>query len=115
MLAYDWPGNVRELENTVQRAVVISQGRPITPEDLLWGKAATNGAGNRLGLDFDAAVRQGLPLRKVLSEVERGMLRAALRLEAGDHVAAARCLGLHPRQLNRMLREYGLTAEDGLG
>ena len=115
LLAYDWPGNVRELENTVQRAVVISQGRPITPEDLLWGKAATNGAGNRLGLDFDAAVRQGLPLRKVLSEVERGMLRAALRLEAGDHVAAARCLGLHPRQLNRMLREYGLTAEDGLG
>src|SRR5690606_3822714 len=27
--AYDWPGNVRELENTIERAVILSQGPAI--------------------------------------------------------------------------------------
>jgi transcriptional regulator with GAF, ATPase, and Fis domain len=26
---YDWPGNVRELQNLVERAVILSQGRPL--------------------------------------------------------------------------------------
>lgn len=26
---YDWPGNIRELENCIERAVLISQGKPI--------------------------------------------------------------------------------------
>src|SRR5256714_1020888 len=29
---YDWPGNVRELENYIERVVVLSDGRPLTPE-----------------------------------------------------------------------------------
>ena len=31
---HKWPGNVRELENRVKRAVVMADGREITPEDL---------------------------------------------------------------------------------
>ncbi|MCP5420837.1 MAG: sigma-54-dependent Fis family transcriptional regulator [Gammaproteobacteria bacterium] len=30
--AYPWPGNVRELENTVERAVVLSESETITPD-----------------------------------------------------------------------------------
>jgi len=32
--SYEWPGNVRELENTVKRAMVMSSGSKILPEDL---------------------------------------------------------------------------------
>jgi two-component system NtrC family response regulator len=32
--AYSWPGNVRELENRIKRAVIMAEGRQITPADL---------------------------------------------------------------------------------
>jgi DNA-binding NtrC family response regulator len=35
LLRNPWKGNVRELENTIERAVVLSQGRQIEAEDLL--------------------------------------------------------------------------------
>src|SRR5256712_1892569 len=31
---YSWPGNVRELQNTIERAVILSDGKLIRPEDL---------------------------------------------------------------------------------
>ncbi|MBN1211668.1 MAG: sigma-54-dependent Fis family transcriptional regulator [candidate division Zixibacteria bacterium] len=31
---YHWPGNVRELENTVERAVILAEGKKISPEHL---------------------------------------------------------------------------------
>ena len=30
---YSWPGNVRELENAIKRALVLSSGDVLTPED----------------------------------------------------------------------------------
>ena len=32
--SYSWPGNVRELENRIKRAVIMSEGKKITLEDL---------------------------------------------------------------------------------
>lgn len=37
--SYPWPGNVRELENVVQRAVVLSGGRTISPAHLMFDDA----------------------------------------------------------------------------
>ncbi len=31
---YHWPGNVRELENTIERAVILAEGKKISPEHL---------------------------------------------------------------------------------
>jgi len=43
---YPWPGNVRELENVVQRAVVLCNGRVVTPAHLMFDEA-------QVGADFD--------------------------------------------------------------
>ena len=51
--AHDWPGNVRELENSIKRALVLSSGEVLTPEDfafLVAAPAAEPGDGDLLGL-----------------------------------------------------------------
>ena len=35
LMAYDWPGNVRELENVVERALILSKGRPLSFGDII--------------------------------------------------------------------------------
>ncbi len=34
LMDYDWPGNIRELENAIARAVILTQGDCIVPQDL---------------------------------------------------------------------------------
>src|SRR5436309_6668362 len=38
LLAYDWPGNVRELENTIERLVVLSDGKSLPAGLLRFGR-----------------------------------------------------------------------------
>jgi len=80
---YAWPGNVRELENVLERAVVLSNGEAIQPEDLAF--PALGGA-PPLG---DAG-----PYQTRLEAAEQAILREALHAHRGDKRAAARALGL---------------------
>ena len=33
MLGYAWPGNIRELQHTIEKAVILSEGNVLKPED----------------------------------------------------------------------------------
>jgi two-component system response regulator FlrC len=55
---YPWPGNVRELENVVQRAVVLSGGRTITPAHLMFDDAAMD---SQAAPAVDAFALQAMP------------------------------------------------------
>jgi len=108
LLVHDWPGNVRQLENAIQRAVVLSGGRVITPEqlDLEHGAPVTV---PRSGLDYRALVRDAVPLRTVLANVEREMILEALRQAGGNRSEAARGLHIYRRLLYQKMEEYGIS------
>ena len=89
LLAHSWPGNVRELQNALERAAILSEGDPITPEHLSLYAVEVE-PGTNLG----AAARQ--TIARVLHETDWNKSKAARRL------------GLTRTQLYVRLRKYGL-------
>ncbi|CUS31240.1 sigma-54-dependent transcriptional regulator [Candidatus Nitrospira nitrificans] len=102
---YRWPGNVRELENAIERAVSLSHGPLLTPEDLpeVIRQAAT--------AEVDARLSQADQLDEVyltLEEVEKRHLTRVLKETKGNKVKAAKILGIDRRTLYRMAERFGL-------
>lgn len=98
---YRWPGNVRELENAIERAVSLSHGPLVTPEDLpeaVRQGSADEGDG---GHSTDDAYLS-------LEEVEKRHLIRVLKEMKGNKVKAAKILGIDRRTLYRMAERFGL-------
>jgi DNA-binding NtrC family response regulator len=102
---YRWPGNVRELENAIERAVSLSHGPLLTPEDLpeVIRQHATNDADARL-----SQVDQLDEVSLTLEEVEKRHLVRVLKETKGNKVKAAKILGIDRRTLYRMAERFGL-------
>jgi DNA-binding NtrC family response regulator len=97
LMDYTWPGNVRELENVIERAVTLSRGEKVTPDDL---PPAVQGArGDRRVLD--EAVEKTLPLH----EIEKEYIKKILDKTGGNKYQAAQALGIDRKTLYRKLAE----------
>jgi NtrC-family two-component system response regulator AlgB len=78
MLArYGWPGNIRELRNAVERAIVLSQGQELTPQDFPERMAAADASRPALGGNFSLAQIEQ-------EHIQRVMERAATLQEAAQ-------------------------------
>ncbi len=104
---YDWPGNVRELENTVEAAVVLSDGEIIGLDEL----PVEVGGGQRVEDLPDGDVIR-IPAGTPLPEAEKTIILDTLQRTSGNKTAAARILGIGLRTLYRKLEQYGYDAED---
>jgi DNA-binding NtrC family response regulator len=93
----DWPGNVRELENTLERAVVLSQSPVIGPDVVRMIGVASNTA---------AAGLPSLNLRQNLDWVERETVRRALASSGGVKKDAAEVMGISQRALSYYLAKH---------
>jgi len=65
---YHWPGNVRELENTVERAVILAEGKKITPDHLAIRVQRTD----------EIRLREGAGLKEIGAHAQRRAERAAI-------------------------------------
>ncbi|HVT17939.1 MAG TPA: sigma-54 dependent transcriptional regulator [Thermoanaerobaculia bacterium] len=104
LLQYPWPGNVRELENTLCHAMILCDGKVLTPADLpgrLRGSSAGSEA-DAVRLTLAEAVRQAT------ERLERAMIIARLAEIGGNRGATAESLGISRRTLFSKMRRYGL-------
>ena len=97
--AYLWPGNVRELINAVKHGAVLSRGRPVEVRDLPEELTAPHGSMH----DDDGSS----PLVS-LAEAERRHVLKVLEACGGQHIDAARVLGIGRTTLWRKLKDYGV-------
>lgn len=98
---YQWPGNVRELEHTIERAIVISQGKQL---DLADFRPAPH------LVKTDNLLKNFKPLQ----EVETDHILLALELTQGrvsGEKGAAKLLGLNGKTLDSRMRKLGIRRE----
>ncbi|HEY3368251.1 MAG TPA: sigma 54-interacting transcriptional regulator [Symbiobacteriaceae bacterium] len=95
---YPWPGNVRELENAVERALALTLGPEIGPEQLMLEGAAGTGP---------TPAAQGT-LRERLAEVERQIL-ADMMTRTGSARRAAQALDVSHTTILNKLHKLGLS------
>ena len=107
LTSYSWPGNVRELENTIERAITLSQSGRVTADDLPPKvRAAETGAGApALSRDDLAEIFSGLPN---IDEMERRYLLHVLEATGGNRKRAAEILGINRKTLYRMAARFQL-------
>ncbi len=97
---YTWPGNVRELPNVVERAVILSRGRPLAPQD--FGRRVVQAVRDAAaGRDGTSSAPADLPLD--LRELERIAIGRALEATGGHRARAAKLLGISERTLRNKL------------
>jgi two-component system response regulator AtoC len=102
---YRWPGNVRELENAIERAMSLSHGPLLMPEDLPAAICQASGASEQKAEASEAGEEACLSLE----EVEKRHLVRVLKETKGNKVKAAKILGIDRRTLYRMAERFGLA------
>ena len=102
--AYGWPGNVRELRNAVERALILSEGRLITPEHLPLQAVtlAHAPAAAPAAVDFPA---DGVELEAM----EQTLIEGALKQAGQNKSKAAKLLGLSRSKLYTRMERFGLA------
>ena len=103
-----WPGNVRELRNAVERALLLSEGRIVKPEDLALDETPALRTKEPAGLGPGPGTsRDDLPFPATLAEIEKAAARMAVERCGGNKSEAARLLGTTRTRLYRLLQDEG--------
>ena len=95
MAKYPWPGNIRELQHAIERAIIMSEGNILMPDDfffLVQKTDANTEASDNLNLD----------------DVEKNVILKAVNKHSGNISKAAKELGLTRASLYRRLEKHGL-------
>ena len=110
---YRWPGNVRELQNSIERAVILTDGDTIHPRHLNLSFAAAARQDAEMG-PWDAIDTSGSlanASRRVLGELERLKITQALSDVHGNKGRAADALQVSYKTLLAKMREHGIRDE----
>ncbi len=100
LVGYEWPGNVRELRNTLERAVILTEGNEIKAEHLSMGRKPSRRKGETTGNDLQSVARAATQS----AEIE--LIARVLRECAGNKSEAARRMNVSYRSLWSKIKNY---------
>jgi len=100
---YPWPGNVRELENVIERAMILTDGKHISPDDIM------------LGMDMDPSPGSPPTVGTTIHDMEKGLIFSTLERVDGNRTKAATLLGISIRTLRNKLNEYTTKGQNSDG
>lgn len=103
MERYSWPGNIRELENVIERAVLLSKSKYITPEDL--PKSL------KLDQSRQQQAYQPMSLKEAVAVPEKNFIRQALEANHWNRQKTAEALQINRTTLFKKMKRYGLYEE----
>lgn len=108
LLAYHWPGNVRELANILERAIVMDDGKKVTPAHLLIEDINGKVKASEGQPAEESEEPYTLPMGMTLQELEKRLIVETLEAHKNNRTKAAELLGISLRTLRHKLDEYDL-------
>ena len=96
--AYEWPGNVRQLNNTIQRAVLMSQDKVLSCEHLPTNFSPRKVENPKIHFELGTS----------LDDIEKEMLTWVLEKTNDNRTKTAELLGISRRSLYSKLEKYHL-------
>jgi len=131
--SHDWKGNVRQLENTVFRAMILSDGNKLRPQDFPQISGLTPGLLPNAESEDDDPMESLVPAElrqdpstqdsavsvldreghlRTLEDIERDLIEFAITNYSGHMSEVARRLGIGRSTLYRKVREHELDVEN---
>src|SRR6185369_12580446 len=112
LIESEWPGNVRELENTIERAMVLTEGPQIDVDSLPDRLRQPTG---RISHVPAPIVDDDLSIKRASRRAEEDLIRRALIRTGGNRTRAAELLEISHRALLYKIKEYGISLPIGSG
>ena len=104
LMSYKWYGNVRELENTIERAIVLSEKNNIESENL-----PSEIRDIKEESPIETLPEEEQSIKKASKALEINLIKKALRKTKGNHTQAARLLEISHRALLYKIKEYEIV------
>ncbi|MBT8040085.1 MAG: sigma-54-dependent Fis family transcriptional regulator [Xanthomonadales bacterium] len=104
--SHHYTGNVRELINILQRAMTMSDGKTITPDDLMLEHVDVGDPGGAPAPSADAIKGEDESLDDYIENIEKKMLEDALKKAKYNKTRAAEMLGISFRSFRYKLKKF---------
>jgi len=107
---YSWPGNIREMEHLIERAYILEKSPVLTPDSFPAEIASSDLTVATIPLDTEISLAQ--TRKRAVADIEQRYIQETLSRNNGRINRTAAAAGITTRQLNKLMKKYGINKND---